>query len=497
MRLKVRDTGLSTGGILIAILNEEDAHRMDLHLKDRILVRKARNRNVKTVATLDIADSKRAIPQGVIGCMEEVLKKLKLKHGDEVVVEYAKKPRGIGLIRRKLDGYELTRDDYDIIVNDIVRDELSQQELAYFIAACYTHGLKDRETVCLTKSIVAHGATLTIKGNVYDKHCIGGVPGNRTTLIVVPILAAAGLKVPKTSSRAITSPAGTADTMEIFAPVAFPLKKMQSILDKVGAFIAWGGGINLATADDKLIKVRHTMSIDPIGMLLASILAKKRAVDSNKVLIDIPVGKDTKIKSQKHALQLKREFMRIGKKIGMKVEVVLTNGEQPIGSGIGPALEAIDVLHVLQRNKEAPKDLEKKSLEMAAYMLKMAGKKNSKKLAKELLDSGKAYKKFKEIVKAQGGKPNLQPKDIRVGKFKKTMTAYKKGTLVDLHTASLARVARIAGAPLNKGAGLYLHVRQGAKVKKGDPIVTIHAQSKSKLQFALDKCCFERCYTIK
>ena len=358
---------------------------MDLHLKDRILIRNAKNRNIKTVVTLDIADSKKTVPKGQVGLMEEVLTKLKMKQGQQIVVEYAKKPRGIGLIKRKLDGLELSQEDYDIIVNDIVRDELSSSELAYFISACYTRGLTDDETVRLTRSIVKHGNTLKLPGVVIDKHCIGGVPNNRTTMVVVPILAAAGLIVPKTSSRAITSPSGTADTMEILAPVKLPLKKLNAIIKKVGAFIAWGGGIQLASADDKLIQVRHAMSIDPEGMLLASILAKKKAVDSNRVLIDIPVGQHTKIKTRSDAEHLKREFVRIGSKLNMRVEVIVTDGRQPIGNGIGPVLEAKDVLYILRRDPRAPKDLEKKSLDMATQLFKMAGRKRPSTLAKEML----------------------------------------------------------------------------------------------------------------
>lgn len=497
MKLKIKDMDLSTGGILIAILHEKDAAKMDLHVKDRILIRKASNEDIKTVVTLDITDNPKAVTPGNVGLMDEVLKKLNMKHGQRVVIEYARKPRGIRLIRRKLDGYELTQDEYDIIVNDIVRDELSMSELAYFISACYTRGLTDGETVRLTKSIVSHGTSLKLPGVVLDKHCIGGVPNNRTTMIVVPILAAAGLRIPKTSSRAITSPSGTADTMEVLCPVILPLKKMEKIVKKVGAFIAWGGGIKLAAADDKLIQVRHAMSLDPQGMLLSSILAKKKAVDANRVLIDIPVGPNTKVKSMKHANALKRDFIKIGKKLNMRVEVIATNGKQPIGNGIGPALEARDVLYILKRDKRAPKDLEKKSLEMAAVLLKMAGRKNAKKVVKEILESGKAYKKFQEIIKAQGGDPKVDPDKLHLGKRKQTMKAYKSGYLVDINTASMARVARLAGAPLDKGAGIDLHKKEGDKVKKDEAIATVYAQSKEKLMFALEQCCMEGCYIIK
>jgi len=345
----------------------------------------------------------------------------------------------------------------------------------------------------LAVSLLIFGFRSTLKVISYQS----SFGSERTTMVVVPILAAAGLKVPKTSSRAITSPSGTADTMEVLAPVKLSIKKLNSIVRKVGAFIAWGGGIQLASADDKLIQVRHAMSIDPEGMLLASILAKKKAVDSNRVLIDIPVGKHTKVKTRSDAEHLKREFIRIGSKLKMRIEVVVTDGRQPIGNGIGPVLEAKDVLYILQRDPRAPKDLEKKSLDMAAQILKMAGRKHPKRTAKEMLTSGKAYKKFQEIIKAQGGNEKIQPDDLPVADFKQTMIAYKSGVLVDINSASMARVARLAGAPLDKAAGIYLHHHEGAEVQKGEPIATVYAESKEKLQFALETCCIDGCYIIK
>ena len=498
MKFKIKDVGLETGGTLVVILNRRDAQHLDLHLNDRILIREEKNRNNKTVAILDIAKSHELIPFGRIGCMREVLRKLKLHEGSNVVVEYAKKPRGIGLIKEKLDGKRLSQGEYDIIVNDIVRDELTEGELTYFVAGCYIRGMTIDETVYLTRSIVSHGAQLKLTSeDVYDKHCIGGIPGNRTTMVLVPILAAAGLKLPKTSSRSITSPAGTADTMEVLAPVALPLKKMQDMVERIGGFIAWGGGINLAAADDRLIRVRHSMSIDPQGMLLASILAKKKAANSNKVLIDIPIGPHTKIKERKQANQLKRLFILVGKRLGMHLEVIITNGSEPIGHGIGPALEARDTLYILRRDLRAPKDLEEKTLRMAAYMLRMAGMDKPEKRARYLLESGAAYRKFKEMIKAQGGNPHIDPDKIRVGRFTQVITAQKSGSLTELNTESISHVARVAGAPLDKGAGIYLHRHVGARLKKGDLIMTIYAESKAKLHFALEQCSQDHCYTIK
>jgi len=246
-------------------------------------------------------------------------------------------------------------------------------------------------------------------------NCVGGVPGNRTTMIIVPILTAAGFTIAKTSTRSITSPSGTADTMEVLAPVSHSLEKIKKIIKKTKGCIIWGGTLDLAAADDKLIKLERPLSLDPEGILLASILAKKLAVNSTHILIDIPYGKGAKIETKKEAKRLKRKFTHLGKLLGMQTKAIITDGSQPIGNGIGPALEAKDVLSVL--SNKGPEDLKKKSLLMSAKLLKMAGVKNSTKVAKKILESGKAYKKMQEIIKAQGGK-KIDPEKIKIGKYK-------------------------------------------------------------------------------
>jgi len=412
MKLLPKKIPIKVGNKFIAVLNEKTAHALDLFAGDRISI--VNDAKGKLTAILDITESK-DVKDNQIGLYSETWNKLKVKHGDKIFVSIAEKPKSTLYIREKLNGKELSAEKIDAIINDVVNEDLSEIELTYFISAAYTKGMSDKETIALTKSIVKHGNRLVFKKNdiIADKHCIGGVPGNRTTMIVVPIVACAGIKVPKTSSRAITSPAGTADTMEVLANVQNDAKKLTQIVNKVGACITWGGGVDIAAADDKMIRVRHPLSLDPKGMLLASIMAKKYAVGAKYVLIDIPFGKEVKVKTQKQANDLKRDFEHIGSLLGIKVKVIITNGSQPIGRGIGPTLEAIDVLKVLKNEPEAPYDLRAKALMMAGVELEFTGKAKKgqgEKMATEILTSGKAYKKFMEIVEAQGAKhPKLIP----------------------------------------------------------------------------------------
>jgi len=485
MKLKVKDVDIATGGVQVVLLNEEDAHKLDLHHGDRVSVKKGKK---LTTATLNIAESRKAVPAGKVGLYEEVLDALNAKHNDIVDIDIQEKPAGIYYIQKKLSGGKLNKQEMDELVKEIVNNKLTSIELTYFISACFTNGMSLSETVALTNSIVKYGSRLDIKKYpIIDKHSSGGVPGNRTTMLIVPIVAAAGLFMPKTSSRSITSPAGTADTMEVLAPVSLSLEKMRKVVMKTNACIVWGGAIDLAAADDKLIKLRHPLALDPEGMLLASILAKKAAVNSTHVLIDIPLGRDTKIKTKKHARHLKRLFIKIGKRLGMNIHVIMTRGEEPIGNGIGPALEARDVLWVLKRDPRKPVDLEKKAIIMSTKILQMAKVKDAKRKVIEILESGAAYKKMKEIIKEQGGNPNVDPDKIKIGPYSYTFKAPISGKITDIQNFTINKIARIAGAPVDKGAGVYFYNKhEFQKIKKGDKLMTIYAENKVRLKYALN-----------
>ena len=482
MNLKVKDMDVATGGALVVILNENDAKLLDIHALDRVKVKK--KKKIET-CVVDIAESCRAVPPGSVGICEEVLFRLNIKHNNMVEIIPAKKPLSLDYIKKKLDGKKLTRKEIDQIVWDIVHNKLSDIELTYFIAACYTRLMDLNETIFLTKAMAQQGNTLKLnRYPIIDKHCTGGIAGNRTTMIIVPIVAAAGLTIPKTSSRSITSPAGTADTMEVLAGVSFSINKMKKIVEKTNGCIIWGGSLNLAPADDQIIRVEKPLRIDAESQLLASIMAKKIAVSSTHILVDIPVGHGSKIKYKKEALKLKKDFEMIGKKLNKKVKVILTNGNCPIGNGIGPALEARDVLWILKNDPRAPADLKEKSLYMAGLILEMVGKaKNGKKKASEILKSGLAYKKMKQIIRAQNGKL-FDPGKIKLGNFTFDVKANKTGKIKYISNNDISKIARIAGAPVNKSAGIYFHKNSGDKVKKKEKIFTVYAESRYKINYA-------------
>lgn len=479
MKFRVKDMDIATGGILIAILNKRDAKDLDLRSGDRILVRDGKQ---EITCILDISESDKAVPQGKIGLFEEALDKLHVKNNSLVYVEFTGKPESVVHIREKLFGKRLSYEELYHITDDITNDRLTDIEKTYFVSACFANGLNMEEIVDLTRAMVETGVKLKFPGITVDKHSIGGVPGNRTTMIVVPIVAAAGFTVPKTSSRAITSPAGTADTMECLAKVELSEQKIKEVVRKTGACMIHGGAINLAPADDKIIEVEHPLSIDAEGQLLASVMAKKYSVSADHVLLDIPMGKSTKANTWKKAKHLRMMFEKVGHKLMMNVKVIITDGSQPIGYGVGPLLEAEDVMAVLHNDPLAPQDLKKKSLMMAGLMLEMTGKyKNGLEAARTILESGKALQKMKQIIKAQGvqKRPSL-------GEFRYPVKSTKIGRVKEIDNEIIAKIARVAGAPDDKGAGLFINHKVGDIVKKGDLLYTVYAESKFKVTLATE-----------
>ncbi|MFH0986924.1 MAG: AMP phosphorylase [Candidatus Micrarchaeota archaeon] len=481
---KVKKIDLNAGGKPIVVMNNDDASNLAMSAMDRICIYSG---SKKLTALIDLSET--YIPKGSIGTFSSVSKKLNISSGDKVMIEPIGNPDSVLYIRKKLEGRTLTKDEIDAIILDVLENNLSDIEITAFIVAIYARGMNHDETVFLTKAIADSGSKLDFgKKQVFSKHCIGGVPGNKTSMIVIPIVACAGLIIPKTSSRSITSPAGTADAMEVLAPVSLNEKQIEKVVHKTNACLVWGGGVNLAAADDNMIKVRHPLHLDPRPLLLASILGKKKAEGATHVLIDIPMGAGTKIFSRAEAESLAKDFMEIGSALGIEVHCIITPGYDPIGYAIGPALEAREVMRILEGEKVS-EDLIDKSLVMAGLLLEIAGKAQAgsgKKMAKEILESGKALQKMKDIIREQGGSPHVTSRKIQVGQYTHDFISDDTGRVHLIRNHDISAVARVAGAPKDRGAGIYMYVEKGDKVKKGQKIFTIYADCDYKLAAAVE-----------
>lgn len=481
MKLKVKFLKWSSG-IPGAMLSIETAKKMGLYTTGRISI-KTMSKHPREISTV-FDTIEKFIKEDEVLVSLETKKRLKLKKGQKVDVNISRSPRSVLYIRKKLEGKILKEKEVDEIIIDVVNNSLSEPEIAIFVSAMCEHGMNFKETIYLINAILKTGNRLNLKEKLpVDKHSIGGVAGNRTTPLVISICAATGLIIPKTSSKAITSAAGTADVISTIAEVEFEMKDLKRIISKAGAFMVWGGALGMVPADSKIIKVEKALKIDPESQLLASIMSKKLAVGSKYLVIDIPYGKSAKVTRQR-ALKLKEKFEKIGRYFHIKMKVVLTDGSQPIGNGIGPALELIDVINILDPKKKGPKDLEEKSLFLAAQLLEMthkAKKGQGEKLAEEILHSGKAFEKFKEIIKAQKGKLV----EVKPGKFKRDIFAKRNEKILEIDNKKINLLARSTGCPADKYAGLFLHVHKNDRVKKGEKILTIYAESKPRLNEAL------------
>jgi thymidine phosphorylase len=449
--------------------------------RSRVLVR-CRDRTV--IATLNVVTTD-LLSENEASLSESAWTLLDAREGDEVALSHPDPVVSLSHVRAKIYGKRVDDAGMTAIVRDIADRKYADIHLAAFLTACAGDRLDTGETAALTKAMIAVGRHISWgRTPIVDKHCVGGLPGNRTTPIVVAIVAAHGLTIPKTSSRAITSPAGTADTMETLAPVMLDAQAMRRVVEREGGCIVWGGAVQLSPADDILIRVERPLDLDSEGQMVASILSKKAAAGSSHVIVDMPVGATAKVRSTEAAQSLRTLMTEVGRAVSLEVCVVITDGSQPVGRGIGPALEARDVLAVLQGKHEAPRDLRDRAATLAGQIIEFAGNAlpgMGIALAYDLLADGRAWRKFQAICEAQGGM-RTPPRAAHTH----AVPAIVAGRVVGIDNRRLARAAKLAGAPRAPAAGLELHTPLGARVERGQPLFTLHAEAPGELAYALE-----------
>jgi len=438
----------------------------------------------RSLATLNIVQDE-MLGLDEVGLSESAWRSLDPGKDERVRITHPPSVDSLASVRAKIFGKTLSDSELHGIVRDIVAHRYSNIELAAFITAGCTDHFRLDEVVALTRAMVDTGTHLQWpQPIVVDKHCIGGLAGNRTTPIVVAIATTMGLIMPKTSSRAITSPAGTADTMAMLAPVELTEAQMRHAVESTGGCIVWGGSMNMAPADDILIRVERALDIDSVGQMVASVLSKKIAAGSTHVVIDIPMGATAKVRDAIQAQSLAHLLVQVGNALGLRLHVLLSDGSQPVGRGIGPALEAHDVLAVLQNRADAPADLRQRALNVAAAVLELGGvakADSAHDMAARCLDSGRAWVQFQAICAAQGGM-----RTPGVATYREPVTATHAGHVATIDNRHLSRAAKLAGAPNSPLAGLTLDARLGDPVAAGQPLFTLHAESPGELAYAME-----------
>ena len=486
---RARQLGIDTGRMPVVYLHRcsQIVRSEGLDSETQVLV-SAGDRSA--LATLGVVSGDLLRPDEA-GLSDRLWARLGANPGAAVTVSHAPPLESLRHVRAKIHGRRLDRPALAAVIDDIAGSRYTDIHIASFLTACAGDRLDRQEMIDLTTVMVAAGERLRWdRTPVMDKHSVGGLPGNRTTLVVVPIAAAAGLLMPKTSSRAITSPAGTADTMGVLAPVDLDRGAMRRVVEQEGGCIVWGGSARLSPADDVIIRVERPLDLDAPGQLVASVLSKKAAAGATHVLLDLPVGPTAKIRTLVDAERLADQLRDVGKAVGLEVLPLVTDGAQPVGRGIGPALEARDALAVLRREPGAPEDLRERSLLLAGHLLELAGRcaaGSGRAEAQAILDDGRAWRKFRAIARAQGGL-----REPPVAEWRREVRAARAGWIGAIDNRRLARIAKLAGAPADPAAGLELHVRLGQTVAEGEPLFTVHAESAGELEYALQYAMVQR-----
>ena len=496
-KLKVRRIAVDTYKENVAYLHRdcELYHSEGFQALSKIEVHRQED-GVPVIAVLNVVDDENIVQRDELGLSEQGYRQLGAPEGSAVRVSHATPPASLRAVHKKIAGDKLLYEEYLGIARDIVENRYTKIEMAAFLVSCAHAGMEREEVLSLTRAMIETGDRLDWGEQlVADKHCIGGIPGNRTTLLVVPIIAAHGMLMPKTSSRAITSPAGTADTMAVLADVNINIHKLRDIVQRERACLAWGGTAKLAPVDDILISVERPLSLDSPGQMVASILSKKIAAGATHLLIDIPIGPTAKMRSRSHALRLRKLFEYVGDRIGIHLVVVITDGSQPVGRGVGPVLETRDVLQVLENDPAAPMDLREKALQLAGRILEFDPDVRGGQgyvIARDILESGRALNKLQEIIKAQG----VNEVSMMPGRLQYEVLSPMDGVVRAIDNKQIAHIARLAGAPMDKGAGLDLHHKLGDRVEKGEPLYTIHAEFPADFNFAKESAGIDMGYRI-
>jgi len=482
-RLKPVRMGIDTHQELVVYLrrNSHVCRSEGFTSSNRVHIRIA---DKSILATLSIVTDGLLQP-GEMGLSESAWQRLQPKEASEAHIRHPDPVLSLSHLRHKVYGHRLNQEQTQEIIDDMVAGRYSDVHLSSFVTACAGDNLDQDEIIALTKAMLGSGRQLDWgQPKVVDKHCVGGLAGNRTTPIVTAIVTACGAIMPKTSSRAITSPAGTADTLATMTSVELDLQTLQQVVKNLGGCLAWGGSVNLSPADDILIRIERMLDLDSEGQMVASVLSKKAAAGSTHVLIDIPIGPTAKVRSKEAADLLSKHLIATGKALGLSIRVLRTDGTQPVGRGIGPALEAKDLLAVLRNESDAPQDLRERSLTLAAELLELADLAEEGQglaLAQKTLDSGKAHDQFMAICNAQGGftEPSM-------AQYQFNWTSPSSGKVSSMDNRQISQVAKLAGAPEDPTAGVTLHVKLGNSIQPGQLLMTLHAESPGELQYAVE-----------
>lgn len=463
------------------LMHETDCQELGVREGDRVRVSGPKG------ATAIVSMSDTLLEAGVVMIPVALLEACGVRDGECVDVIASPAPDSVRSIRRKMDGLKLTEEEITGIVDDVMEGRLSKIEISAWLTALHINSMDLEETAAYIRAMAATGGSIRFdRPQVLDFHSFGGVPGNKITPIVVSIVAAAGNLIPKLSSRAISSACGSADFIETFCRIDLDDDEVRRITEEVGGVFSWTGATDLSPAGDVFIRTQRPLGIDPRPQMLASILGKKVAAGATDLLMDIPMGRETKVGTLEEARSYARDLMELGDILGMRIECAVTYADQPLGEAVGPILEARECMQVLE-GVPGHEEVAEKACICAGILLEMTGTMNGHDAAKRILESGDARRKFLEIVAAQDGRPDISSGDMVPGRFSEDVVATRSGFVRGMSNKAVVAVAKAAGAPSDKGAGVILRRKRGNRVAEGDVLMTVYADNADKLAHAVAK----------
>lgn len=403
--------------------------------------------------------------------------------------------RMIDIIVKKRKGEELSKEEIDFFVQGFTKGEIPDYQASALLMAIFFNKMNPRETADLTMSMVNSGETLSldeIKGIKVDKHSTGGV-GDKTTILLAPMVAACGVPVAKMSGRGLGHTGGTIDKLEAFKgfSVEIPKEKFINNVNEIGlALVAQSG--HLAPADKKIYALRDvTGTVENMSLIASSIMSKKIASGADAIVLDVKVGDGAFMKTPKDAEELGREMVQIGKSVGRDTIAVISDMDQPLGYSVGNSLELIEAINTLKGN--GPSDLHELCLVLGSNMLLLAKKvstfEEGRQMLEEKIKDGSALNKLKEFVKAQGGDPSyIDNTDLfEKAKYILEVKAEKEGIISKIHAENVGLIAMKLGAGrvtkdsiIDLSVGIVLNKKRGEKVNKGDVLAYVHANDMEK-----------------
>jgi pyrimidine-nucleoside phosphorylase len=405
------------------------------------------------------------------------------------------------IIDKKKNGTELTRDEISFWVRGLTNELIPDYQTAALLMAIYFQGLTLKETVYLTEAMINSGETVDLKGLLGikgDKHSTGGV-GDKTSLVLIPLLASLGIKAAKMSGRGLGHTGGTLDKLESIPGFCIDLSKEEfmSNVQSIGLAII-GQTLSLVPADKKLYALRDvTATVDSIPLIAASIMSKKIAAGGDIIVLDVKCGSGAFMKTQEQAESLARIMVGIGESMGKKTAAVLTGMDQPLGNAVGNALEVREAINVLKG--KGPKDVRKLCINLAGITLWLSGKVShideGEEMAATHLDDGSGLQKFKELIIAQKGDPRVIDDEELLPKaqFRLSLISDQDGYISAINTEAVGLAAMKLGAGREKkedvidpGVGIVFYKKTGDRVRKGETIAMIHANDENRADVGRD-----------